>query len=242
MIYRVESFSPIWHFMMAHRGNHKRNWDFFEANVLKKMQKKCGATTVPSDIMVQRMTTTASGRLRKFQLIDTRDFVPFDEYHAALTLENIKEACERFYNSPTGSCDVLASDKALELESDKGFRTWVLKFYKEDAQETILSDFQLTLETHTRKQFQMDAMARYIAKALQKKAPAKFGQCFTYDTVYFSTLDSRPVTVEKYIGGKITKYINNDGTVSSSLIALGDLQQEQVEKAETLAHFSWGVG
>ena len=87
----------------------------------------------------------------------------------------------------------------------------------------------------------MHAVAHYIATALQKKAPAKCGQCFSYDTVYFSTLDSRPVTVEKYIGGNFTKYINNDGTVSSSLIALGDMQQEQVEKAETLAHFRHGT-
>ena len=126
--------------------------------------------------------------------------------------------------------------KALELESDKGIRTWVVICYKEDAQEAILNDLQLTLETHTRKQVQMHVVARY-------KAPAKFGQCFSYDTVYFSTLDSRPVTVEKYIGGNFTKYINHDGTVSSSLIALGEMQQEQVEKAETLAHFiyeAWG--
>ena len=87
----------------------------------------------------------------------------------------------------------------------------------------------------------MYAVAHYIARASQKKAPAKFGQCFSYDTVYFSTLDSRPVMVEKCIGGNFTKYINNDVTVSSSLTALGDMQQEQVEKAETLAHFRHGT-
>ena len=344
---------------MAKRGN--TQWNQFEANLRNKKQKNANAKAVPSDINVQRMSSIATGRLKKFHPVDTRDYVPFDTYDS-ITLKNIKEACERFYNSPRGSCDVLASDKgpsctrdeqvqnkkvyfvrfltdgdedeysssrgldmpamsmtertsitqtkqqkfisqppksisistllkagkliteesiqtiSLKLEEfdveesvwinnshtyymrlenkhfgEGGFRlahkafetksdkttTWVVKFYKQDSQETIENDLKLTLETHTRKQVQMHAVARHIAKSLQKKAPATFGECFTYNTVYFSTVDHRPITVEKYIDGRFTKYINNDGTVSRFLNSLDCIQLEQMQKAETLSHFSY---
>ena len=38
------------------------------------------AKAVPTDILVQRMSSTASGRLKKFEPQDTRDFVPFGDY------------------------------------------------------------------------------------------------------------------------------------------------------------------
>ena len=65
---------------------------------------------VPNDILVQRMSSAASGRLKKYEPLDTRDFVPFEDYEE-LSVENIKEACEKFYNAPHGSCDILASDR-----------------------------------------------------------------------------------------------------------------------------------
>ena len=47
---------------------------------------------VPNDMFVQRMSSTLSGRLKMFEPLDTRDFVPFGDYND-LTIENIKEAC-----------------------------------------------------------------------------------------------------------------------------------------------------
>ena len=89
----------------------KESWEEFEKRVGNKKNnaKKPGAGKVPSDILVQRMSSTASGRLKKHELFDTRDFVPFKDYEE-LNLENIKEACERFYNAAAGSYDLLASD------------------------------------------------------------------------------------------------------------------------------------
>ena len=57
------------------------------------------AKAVPTDILVQRMSSTASGRLKKFEPQDTRDFVPFGDYDD-LTIANIKEACEKCYQAP----------------------------------------------------------------------------------------------------------------------------------------------
>ena len=48
--------------------------------------KKETHKAAPNDILVQRMSSTASGRLKKFEPLDTRDF----------TIENIKESCEQY--------------------------------------------------------------------------------------------------------------------------------------------------
>ena len=48
-----------------------------------------------SDINVQRMSTLPSGRLKKYESLDTRDFVPFAEYFD-ITIENIKKAWKSF--------------------------------------------------------------------------------------------------------------------------------------------------
>ena len=41
--------------------------------------------------------------------VNTRDFVCFNNYYQ-LSIENIKSACEEFYHSPSGFCDLLGSD------------------------------------------------------------------------------------------------------------------------------------
>ena len=90
----------------------KESWEEFEKRVGNKRNnaKKPGVGKVPSNILVQRMSSTASGRLKKYEPLDTRDFLPFED-DKELNLENMKEACERFYNAPAGSCDLLASDR-----------------------------------------------------------------------------------------------------------------------------------
>lgn len=87
--------------------NNKTAWEDFEQrvglkrvggeNAGKRSMGKC-----PSDILVQRMSSTASGRLKKYEPLDTRDFAPFGDYDE-LTIENVKDACEQFYKAPQGS-------------------------------------------------------------------------------------------------------------------------------------------
>ena len=92
----------------------KESWEEFEKRVGNKRNnaKKPGMGKVSSDILVQRMSSTASGRLEKYEPLDTRDFVPFKDYEE-LNLENIKEACEGCYNAPAGSGYLLASHCVL---------------------------------------------------------------------------------------------------------------------------------
>ena len=54
-------------------------------------ESKKAVGKVPNDILVQRMSSAASGRLKKYEPLDTRDFVPFEDYEE-LSVENIKEA------------------------------------------------------------------------------------------------------------------------------------------------------
>ena len=93
-------------------------------------KKGASAKAVPNDILVQRMSSTASGRLKKFEPLDTRDFFPFGDYDD-LTIANIKEACEKYYQAPEGSCDILVSDRGpscTKLEQIKGKKVCFIRF------------------------------------------------------------------------------------------------------------------
>ena len=114
------------------RGNNEK-WKEFENRVSakrNKTEKKGHEHVVPTDIMVQRMSAVPSGRLKKFEPLDTRDFVPFTEF-TELSLENIKNACEKYYRAPDHSCDVLASDRGpscTRVEQLKGKKVFFIRF------------------------------------------------------------------------------------------------------------------
>ena len=87
------------------------------------------------------MLSTASGRLKKYEPLNTRDFIPFEDYEE-LNLENIKGARERFYNAPAGSCDIIASDRGpscSKFKQIKGRKVFFIRFLepKENADCTF---------------------------------------------------------------------------------------------------------
>ena len=68
--------------MKRKRGKKERREDF-EARVGIKWSgggKKETHKAALNAILVQRMSSTTSGRLKKFKPLDTRDFVPFGEF------------------------------------------------------------------------------------------------------------------------------------------------------------------
>ena len=121
--------------MKRRRERNKETWEDFEKRVgLKRTggqnRTEKSNAKVPNDILVQRMSSAASGRLKKYEPLDTRDFVPFSEYDE-LSTENIKEACEHFYNAPAGSCDILASDRGpscTKIDQIKGKKVYFIRF------------------------------------------------------------------------------------------------------------------
>ena len=89
-----------------------------------------GSSKVPSDILVQRMASVASGRLKKYEPLAPRDLVPFEDYEE-LSIDNIKDACERFYVAPPNTCDILASDRGplcTKCEQIKGKKVFCIRF------------------------------------------------------------------------------------------------------------------
>ncbi|CAB3984462.1 transient receptor potential cation channel subfamily M member 6-like [Paramuricea clavata] len=131
--------------------------------------------------------------------------------------------------------------KAYKCESIDGKLSgkWVLKKYKENALEDMKS-VNLTEEEHARKQVQTHTLAQNIAIQMQRNVPETFGETFTYDSMLFGKIvedngDVCFVTIERYLEGSFTKYINNNGKISSSS------DDDITKKAETLMHYSYQV-
>ena len=125
--------------------NKRRIWNDFHKEIAKKRRgetsiKKKG--TSPQNIMVQRMTPEPN-KSKKYQPLDTRDFVDFTEYDE-LSIENVKAACEKFYDMPGGSCDVLLSDRGPSCyltEQIAGKKFYLVRF--------IPNKVALTVDTKT---------------------------------------------------------------------------------------------
>lgn len=85
------------------------------------------------------MSGTASARFKKFEPLDTWDFLPFGDYDD-LTIENIKEACEKYYKATEDSYDILASDRGpscSKLEQIKGKRFTFFVFFNQHVHPLI---------------------------------------------------------------------------------------------------------
>lgn len=340
--------------MSRKRKNNQDVWKQFEKRCAEKRTANTPnnekSQSVPEDIMVQRMSENPCGRLKKFEPLEPREFVPFSTFQS-LTLENVKVACERHYCMSEGTCDVLASNqgpsctrfdqikgkkiylirfiqpeqnadssqpirqlfdpshptynpkenpaplpttskfaksvsladllkagriikkkapeilhletfnistmqwkdytdmkviiendhfdegafrkafKAVEVETE---RQWVVKKYKTKTVDGF-SHLNMSREEHARKQVQMHTVARNLAQRLDKIAPDDFGHTFKYGKVFYADFNGEPITVEEYVEGNFTKYINNDGEC-------GTANEEEIEiyqKAQTLTHFSY---
>ncbi len=115
---------------------------------------------------------------------------------------------------------------------------WVLKLYNEKAKDAIQNQMHTTLESHARKEVQMQEVARYIAQKLERKAPIQFGESLQYKKVYYTTLDDQPANIEEYILGIFNKYVNNNDSRAATS-AMSPDEKEIFEKAQALSHFSY---
>lgn len=116
---------------------------------------------------------------------------------------------------------------------------WVIKKYLSGAKEQI-SQMMQSFESHTKKAVQMHMLARNFAFQLEKNVLASTdgklwsGEHLCYNKVFLGITDKKEcVTVEEYVEGTFTKYINNDGLLCV------EKSNEFGMKAECLAHFSY---
>jgi hypothetical protein len=113
---------------------------------------------------------------------------------------------------------------------------WVIKKYRDEAVTTIQEQLQMSVEDHTRKLVQMHAVARNLTSRFSVKVPQEFGEAFQYGKVFYSQWNECPVTVEEYVEGVFTKYINNDGDIMKP----DDIESDEIfQKAQCLVHFTY---
>jgi hypothetical protein len=84
----------------------------------------------------------------------------------------------------------------------------------------------------------MHSVARQLTKKFSSKLPKSFGKSFSYNKVFFAMYDGQPVTVEEFVPGTFTKYINNDGQRTQEKEDRSD-DQEVYDKAESLVHYTY---
>lgn len=128
--------------------------------------------------------------------------------------------------------------RATTVDKNVAQTKWVVKQYQEKASTAIKDDLGMSLEDHTRKQVQMNAVARHLTKKFGKNVPPEFGRTFEYIKVFFAVFKEQPVTVEEYVEGEFQKYVNNNGMCITSPAEGFD---EIYAKAQCLVHFSYHI-
>ena len=128
----------------------------------------------------------------------------------------------------------------MATSTTKGFASnkWVVKRYNDQALQEIRITNQ-TVENHTKKVVKMHNLAKNFALRMEsevtkKSVEEKFGKVMNDNNIYLGKLPcGEVVTIEEYVQGEMTKYINNDGIPCPGNPVI--LQ----EKAECLVHFSF---
>ena len=107
---------------------------------------------------------------------------------------------------------------------------YVLKKVQEQKVDEIEKLFK-SIEEHTRKAVQMNALVRNFSLTLSSEAPVEYGQVLSYTKVYFGKLYGEFVTLEDYLEGEFQKYVNNTGEIFG--------KSELTLKGESFCHYTY---
>ena len=174
------------------------------------------------------------------QLIKIGKLIPPKKDIVTLQLEAF-DVASRSWNDPVEavlsiSIDKFASGACRDAYLATGLKgvsgKFVVKRYRSDQVVQLIQLFHC-LDTHTRKVVQMHALARHFSLMLRDCAPPGFGDTFLYTKLFYAKLKEEFITVEPYIEGNFSKYVNNTGD-----IILKD-GSELALKAETFIHYSF---
>ena len=141
--------------------------------------------------------------------------------------------------SPLGECGFRVAFKASCSTPWDAFnaKSWVVKKFLPKTLEAVQLLDQ-TPEEHARHLVQMHCLACYFvqqfAKRIAREAATISFESFVFQKVYLGVTDSgEVVTIEEFISGTFTKYINNTGFLFAP--------EDNVigQKAETFVHFSY---
>lgn len=119
---------------------------------------------------------------------------------------------------------------------------WVLKKYLPETLE-VIKELEQSLEEYTRKNVQMHVLAQNLTERCHARieelgVQSIFGNWFRYNKVALGKCDNDSntteewTTIEEYVEGSFSKYINNDGTICF-------IDNDITKKAECLAHYTY---
>ena len=144
---------------------------------------------------------------------------------------NVKMEIEK---EPFSSGGFRSAFKAKSVPRDG--EIYVVKKYSEETTKS-LTELKETCEAHARKSVQLHELASDFAEKLKIDLIDKNynGEFFRYVKVGFGEAlsTSEIVTIEKFIPGEFSKYVNNDGTINF------EYQNDKRLMAETLCHYSY---
>ena len=72
--------------------------------------------------MVSRISPTATGKLKKYEPLEAREFADFTNF-SSLTLKNVKQTCEDYYKQQIGS-----AMSCIEIEGHLVSNCWQKSF------------------------------------------------------------------------------------------------------------------
>ena len=117
--------------------------------------------------------------------------------------------------------------RAFKASSDN------MLFQNHESSKKIVDELGTDVECQTRKAVQMHCLSRHLAFAFEQLCNgnfSSFGQSFSYNKIYYGLHGGEHLTIEEYIDGEFTKYVNNTGSVFC--------EGEIGEKAEAFIHFT----
>ena len=132
-----------------------------------------------------------------------------------------------------GFCEAFkATSKAGEFKS----RDWVVKKYLQSTEDTIAKQIRL-LNNILQKSFRctcwLELLHRNSSRSWKKNLNEFYGTTLMFRKIFMGKMEGEQwVTVEEFIDGNFTKYINNTGMVCG-------VASEVRDKCENLAHFSY---
>ena len=135
--------------------------------------------------------------------------------------------------------DAYHGTKSKQAGGNQQSTQWVVKTHNAKALKTIEDTLSSSVESLCRKQVQMHAMARHLAKNFKLKAPPQFGKCFQYNRCFYTTYDGHPVTVEEYVSGSFMKIINNNGESAEPPEGASSSCKQLFAKAQCLVHYTY---
>ena len=217
-------------------GEHQRSWEPTCSSVpLSSLQQESLQAIYPSSVSIDELLKT--GRLvkpkpRSKAVLDVEQFNMQSRQwefgkDVTITIDNEKFSSGGF------------KDAFMGVETSSPIQKWVIKKYNNAALKTIEETLRTSIKAHTRKQVQMHSVANAITRKYSSKVPNEFGKCFSYNNIFYTKWNGEPATIEEFVEGTFSKYINNNGECINLVTDCENHAKTIHEKAQSLVHFSY---